>query len=102
MHEMQEESEPPFSVDQTYFRITEKSVNDKNLKQAQTKEEEYHLKAIKQLKEWIRSENVIGQVEIPFEVQQKEIIQIYQKNTRQYVEQKQERIRLIKKEMLEK
>jgi hypothetical protein len=69
MHEMQEESEPPFSVDQTYFRITEKSVNDKNLKQAQTKEEEYHLKAIKQLKEWIRSENVIGQVEIPFEVQ---------------------------------
>lgn len=79
---MQEESEPPFSVDQTYFKTTEKSVIDKNIKQAQTKEDEYHIKALKQLKEWMRSENAIGKVDIPVEVQQREIIQIYQRSTR--------------------
>ena len=42
MHEMQEESEPTFSADQTTFKAPEKQINDKNLKQAQTKEEEYY------------------------------------------------------------
>jgi hypothetical protein len=32
MHEMNEESEPTFSADQTKFTNPEKAVNDKNLK----------------------------------------------------------------------
>lgn len=88
MHEMQEESEPTFSADQTTFKAPEKSINDKNLKQAQTKEEEYYSKAQKALKEWIRGECAAKKLEIPFEMQQKELVMIYNKITRAYVESK--------------
>ena len=56
-------------------------MNDKNSKQAATKEEEYNGKALKLLKEWIHCENAM-KAEIPFEAQQKEIVSIYNRITR--------------------
>ena len=37
------------------------------------------------LKQWVQTETVINKMEIPIDVQQKEVAAIYQKITRQYV-----------------
>jgi len=87
MHEMQEENEPTFSADQTTFKHIEKSVLEKNNKQAQQKEEEYHAKALKAFKQWLR-DTAFNKLDVSMDQQIHKLYSIYEINTRSYVEEK--------------
>ena len=54
------------------------------------------------LKEWVHSENAVNKTDISIEHRQKELQAIYSKLTKQYVEIKQDKIRQIKKELLDR
>lgn len=100
MHEMQEENEPA-TANSTEFVANDKGLFDKNFKQASTKEEEYNGKAVKLLNKWIHNEKSL-KADVSIEVQQKEIVTFYGEITKKYVEEKQEKIRQIKKQLLDK
>jgi hypothetical protein len=54
------------------------------------------------LKEWVHSENAVNKTDISIEQRQRELQAIYAKITKQYVEIKQDKIRQIKKELLDR